>query len=157
MPAPGTYFTNPRPMPPTDVDAELQLTQANLNGVYPAPPPPNYPLSDSVRAYLNVADVPTVNDAIITATNAIAPPSGDQNTNGSTRYTCWGGHGYIETNVLDSYFLAGKPWPTDEYIRSVVYYTGRPPTQLPTTNPCASVETRVAALETWARGIGFKG
>jgi hypothetical protein len=159
MPITGQTFT-PRATPPTDVNAELQLTQAALNGNFPCPPPPNYPLPASVRSYLAVADVPTVNDAILYCTGVIGAAS-DPTTNGSTRYAIWGGHGYVETAVLDNYFLAGKPWPADQVIKDAVYGgqaapagpagPGTPvpplPPVPPVTPPASDFDARITALE----------
>ena len=119
MSQPSSPFT-PRTSPPTDVNAELALTQAALDGNYPCAAPRNYPLPASVRTYLAVADVPTVNNAILYCTGVIGAAT-DPVTNGSTRFAIWGGHGYVETNVLDNYFLAGQAWPSDQTIKDSVY------------------------------------
>jgi hypothetical protein len=118
---PGTTFTPGTPLS-TDINSALAQTQANLDGIYPSnPSTEDYPLPQSVRNYLAKATVTQVNDAIITATNAWAAATNDRNVNNSTRHAVWtSNHGTVETNVLDNYFLHGKPWPTNAVIKSVI-------------------------------------
>lgn len=121
----GSLFVPGTPIP-VDVNAALKLTQDNLDNVYPSnKKSEDYPLSGSVRQYLAKATVQQVNDAITSATGAWAPPSPDININNSTRHAVWtSNHGDVETSVLDNYFLHGKPWPTNDVIKSVITGSG---------------------------------